>query len=140
MNLATPLAQHVKMHGLGVVCGAETGFRLASDPDTVLAPDIGFVRRDRLPASGLPAGYWPGAPDLAVEVLSPGDTIFEVDEKVATWLAAGAAAVWVVNPKRRTVTTHRAGAAPLTLSEDETLAGDDVVAGFRLPVTEIFAL
>ena len=115
-NLTGPLRQHVKSHGLGVVCGAETGFKLASDPDTVRAPDVAFVRRERIPASGLPTGFWPGAPDLAVEVLSPGDTLSEVDEKVAAWLSAGTAAVWVVNLSRRTVSIHRAGATARILS------------------------
>jgi Uma2 family endonuclease len=93
-----------------------------------------------LPPSGLPAGYWPGAPDLAVEVLSPSDTVFEVDAKVAAWLEAGTAAVWVVNAQRRVVTIHRAGAVPRSLSETDTLTGDDVVAGFQMPVADIFAV
>ena len=140
VNVTLPLAQHVKTRGLGVVCGAETGFRIGSNPDTVRAPDVAFVGRDRLPPSGLPAGYWQGAPDLAVEVLSPSDTVFEVDAKVTAWLEAGTRAVWVVNPQRRVVTIHRAGEAPRTLSEGETLTGDDVVAGFQMPVAEIFAV
>lgn len=139
MNLGAPLSAHVRSNNLGVVCGAETGFRLASDPDTVRAPDIAFVRRDRIPASGRPVGFWPGAPDVAVEVLSPGDTVFEVDQKVAAWLTAGATAVWVVNPQRRTVTVHRATGAPRTLSEQDTLDGEDIVPGFRLSVADVFA-
>lgn len=138
-NMTGPLMLHVKAHALGVVCGAETGSRIGSDPDTVLAPDVAFVRRDRLPPSGLPAGYWPGAPDLAVEVLSPSDTVFEVDEKVAAWLEAGTVAVWVANPQRRVVTIHRSAAAPRILSEADTLTGDDVVAGFQMLVADIFA-
>ena len=84
MNVAGPLSQHVRTHELGVVCGAETGFALERDPDTVLAPDIAFVRRERILASGLPAAFWEGPPDLAVEVTSPGDTRREVAEKVAS--------------------------------------------------------
>lgn len=139
-NMTGPLTQHVKAHALGVVCGAETGFRIGSNPDTVLAPDVAFVRRDRLPLFGLPAGYWPGAPDLAVEVLSPGDTVCDVDAKVAAWLDAGAAEVWVVNPQHRVVTIHRAGTAPRTLSETATLTGDDIVAGFHMLVVDLFAV
>ena len=140
VNVTIPLAQHVKAHALGVVCGAETGFRIHSDPDTVLAPDVAFVRRDRLPPSGPPAGYWPGAPDLAVEVLSPSDTVFEVDAKVAAWLEAGTAVVWVVNAQHRAVTIHRAGTAPRTLSDTATLTGDDVAAGFQMLVADIFTV
>src|SRR6266566_1264489 len=137
INLAAPLAQHVKARRLGLVVGAETGFKIGRDPDTVLAPDIAFVSRNRMPSSGPPKGFWEGAPDLAVGVLSPSDTVFEVDEKLTAWLEAGAVAVWIVNPKRRTVTIHRAGAPPRTLSENESLTGEDVVAGFSLPVGEI---
>jgi Uma2 family endonuclease len=139
MNLGAPLGQHVRAHRLGVVCGAETGFVLARDPDTVLAPDLAVVRQERLPQSGRPTTFWNGAPDLAVEVLSPSDTIFAVEEKVAAWLAAGTSLVWVVNPRSRAVTVHRPGRPPRTLLESETLDGEDVVPGFRLPVAEIFA-
>ncbi len=97
-NVAVPLAHHVKIRLLGAVCGAGTGFVLARNPDTVLAPDIAFIRRERIPASGLPATFWEGAPDLAVEVRSPGDTGSEVAEKAASWLSAGTRVVWVVDP------------------------------------------
>ena len=139
MNISIPLGNHVKTHRLGVVCGAETGFRIGSKPDTVLAPDVAFVRQERLPSSGLPTSYWPGAPDLAVEVLSPGDTSSEVQDKVAAWLAGGTRVVWVVDPQRRVVVIHRADIAPQTLSEGDTLAGDPIVAGLHLAVSEIFA-
>ncbi|HEX8353452.1 MAG TPA: Uma2 family endonuclease, partial [Pyrinomonadaceae bacterium] len=73
INISVLLAQHVKSKKLGVCFGAETGFKIAADPDTVRAPDVAFVRRERIPESGIPKKFWPGAPDLAVEVLSPGD-------------------------------------------------------------------
>ncbi len=139
MNLAAPLSQFVRRQNLGVVCGAETGFKLERDPDTVRAPDMAFVRRDRLPTSGRPIGFWEGAPDLAVEVLSPGDSVVEVEQNVSSWLTAGATAVWVVNPKNRTVTISRLGTAPRTLSERDSFDGEDVVPGFRLQVGDIFA-
>ena len=93
VNITLLLGQHVKADKLGICFGAETGFKIASDPDTVRAPDVAFIRRERIPESGLPRKFWPGAPDLAVEVLSPGDTRREVDEKVADWLEAGARGV-----------------------------------------------
>jgi Uma2 family endonuclease len=138
MNLASPLDQYVKAHNLGFVCGAETGFKIASDPDTVRAPDIAFVRRERIPSTGRPKAYWPGAPDLAVEVTSPGDTFEEVEEKVAEWLTAGARAVWVVNPKRRTVTVYSSPSEAAILTENDELDGQPVVPGFRCRVSEIF--
>jgi Uma2 family endonuclease len=138
MNLAVPLGQYIKANKLGIAFGAETGFKLATNPDTVRAPDISFVRSERIPATGIPKSYWPGAPDLAVEVLSPGDTIAEVEEKIAEWLDAGASAVWVVSPKLRTITLYRALTDVVTLTEKDELSGQDVVPGFRCQVAEIF--
>ena len=140
MNLAAPLARHVKTGRLGVVCGAETGFVLERQPDTVLAPDIAFVRKARIPAGGRPRTFWNGPPDLAVEVRSPGDSRREVAEKVAAWLASGALAVWVVDPSDASVTIHLPRRKPRRLAEDDALDGAPLLPGFRLPVEEIFAL
>jgi Uma2 family endonuclease len=138
INLSTILAQHVKANKLGVICAAETGFKIATDPDTVLAPDISFVRCERIPPSGRPKAFWPGAPDLAVEVVSPGDSKKKVAQKVEDWLAAGSSAFWVINPGQRTVTLHRPLAETITLDENAELDGQDVVPGFRCRVSEIF--
>ena len=140
VNLTAPLAQHVKAHRRGIVCGAETGFVLARDPDTVLAPDIAFVRRERIPASGPPATFWNGAPDLAVEVVSPGDTRPQVASKVDAWLSAGARAVWVADPRDSSVTIHQQGRAPQRLTAADTLDGAPLLPDFRLPVADVFAL
>lgn len=138
MKLGVPLGHHVQTNNIGVVYGAETGFRIATDPDTVRAPDIAFISRERFEQTGVYKGYRPGAPDLAVEVLSPGDTAEEVEEKVAEWLAAGARAVWVLSPKRRTVTVHRSPKDIKILTEQDELDGADVVPGFRCRVADIF--
>jgi Uma2 family endonuclease len=138
-NLAFLLTQYVKANKLGLVLGAETGFILARDPDTVRGADIAFVSTARLPAGGRPIGYFPGAPDLAVEVVSPGDTLKEVEDKVDDYLVAGTPLVWVVNPRRRTVTIHRPQTPPAMLGERDSLTGDTVVPGFSCPVAEIFA-
>src|SRR5437762_3380960 len=79
MNLAGPLFQHVKRNQLGIVYAAETGFKLESDPDTVRAPDISFVRQETVDKTGRSIGYRVGAPDLVVEVLSPSDTVGKVE-------------------------------------------------------------
>lgn len=139
MRLAWRLAQHVEAGQLGETFGAETGFRIESNPDTVLAPDLAFVSRERIPPEGVPKGYWPGAPDLAVEVISPGDTFTEVADKVAAWLDAGARAVWVANPKRRTITVHRSLTEAVTLSAGDEPDGQDVITGFRCRISDIFA-
>ncbi len=139
MRLGVPLGQYVDAHDLGVVFAAETGFKLTEDPDTVRAPDVAFVRRERVLAVGDVTGYWPGAPDLAAQVVSPGDLYTEVDEKVATWLEHGARMVLVVNPRRRTVATHRPDGQVRLLAEGDEIDGEDVVPGWKLPVRELFA-
>jgi Uma2 family endonuclease len=138
MNAGTALAQFVKAHHLGVVLAAETGFIVARGPDTVRGPDVGFIAQARIPPSGLPKGVFPAAPDLAIEVLSPGDTVEEVEEKVGDWLAGGTRLVWVVNPRRRTVTVHRQGPQITVLLENDTVTGEDVVPGFTCQVRELF--
>ena len=138
VNLTTPLDQYVRANDLGVVCGAETGFVLASDPDVVRAPDVGFVSRERAEAAGEVLGYWPGAPDLAVEVVSPGDPYAEVEEKVLDWLEAGTRMVIVANPRRRVVTVYRSLTEMAMLTEADTLDGGDVVPGWTMPVREVF--
>jgi Uma2 family endonuclease len=138
MNIGTPLDQFVKAHGLGVVFGAETGFKIASEPDTVRAPDLAFVRRERIPEEGIPRGFWPGAPDLAVEVISPGDTYTEVEEKVNDWLNAGTHIVLVLNPRTRTVTVYTSHTDVARLTESDTLDGDELLPGFTCRVAELF--
>jgi Uma2 family endonuclease len=134
------LAQFVRDKNLGRCCSAETGFRLANDPDTVRAPDFAFVSRQRMPAEGPPKKFFPGAPDLAVEVLSPGDTTAEVDEKVLDWLNGGCRAVWVVDPRLRTVTVYHSPTEIRVCTSDGELADDTVVPGFRCKVSDLFAL
>ncbi len=138
VRLTRSLANHVLQHDLGFVFGVETGFMIESNPDTVRAPDIAFIDRTHVPADGIPMSFWPGAPDLAVEVLSPSDSVSQVDDKVEAWLNAGAALVWVVNPKWRNVTVYRSASEIVTLNEDDTLSGNDVVPNFSCSVSEIF--
>lgn len=133
------LNHHVRVNRLGVVTTEGTGFRLARDPDTVRCPDVSFVSRTRVPPDEIGQGIIEGAPDLAVEVLSPSDTVFEIEEKVEEYLAAGARAVWVVNPKHRRVTVYAHSAPPRVLHEDDALEGGEILPGFTCPVREIFS-
>lgn len=133
------LFSFVREHRLGRLYAAETGFVLARDPDTVRAPDVAFVSAERLASTVRRGPYFEGAPDLAVEVLSPGNRPAAMAAKVGDFLAAGARAVWVVDPSRRSVTVHRPGRLPETLSRADILDGGTAVPGFRLPVREIFA-
>jgi Uma2 family endonuclease len=139
INLTTPLDRHVRDHNLGVICAAETGFKLASNPDTVRAPDVAFIRRERVQEVGDVEGYWPGAPDLAVEVISPSDTYVDVQEKVFDWLEAGTRMVILVMPRKRAVTVYRSLTDMMMLTEHDTLDGADVVPGWKIPVRELFS-
>jgi Uma2 family endonuclease len=136
-NVTVLLFDYVRANRLGRVYG-RVGCMLERDPDTVRAPDVAFIRQDRLAERPRP-GYWEGAPDLVVEVISPNDRYTEVDEKIAAWLDHGARMVLAVNPRRRTVLVHRPGQPPRLLTEDDTLDGADVVPGWQLPVREIFS-
>jgi Uma2 family endonuclease len=138
MNCGLLLGQFVKANSLGVVFCAETGFKLASNPDTVRAPDLAFVRRERIPEDGIPKDFWPGSPDLAVEVISPGDGYTGVEEKVNDWLDAGTRMVVVVKPRPRIVTVYRSHTDIARLAESDSLSGDEVVPGFTCRVSELF--
>jgi len=140
MRLAIPLGQYVADHRLGEVYAAETGFKLKTNPDTVRAPDVSFIRQERVDEIGETESFWPGAPDLAVEVNSPGDTVGEVEGKVQEWLSAGARSVWVVSPKLRTVTAYRSLTDIVMLTEKDALDGGEVVPGFQFPVAKLFTL
>ena len=132
------IRHHVKMHQLeGYVAAADGGFVLASDPDTVRSPDAAYISKARL-AGPLSGRYFPAAPDLAVEIVSPGDIASEVHEKVLEYLKAGTLLVWVIYPTSRTVAVHTAAGAR-TLDEDGALEGGDVLPGLRLSIREMFA-
>ena len=133
------LAEHVEENDLGAVYAAETGFLLASDPDTVRAPDVAFVSRERLAAVSSTAGYFPGAPDLVVEVLSPSDSYSDVESKVVDWLRAGARVAIVADPQRRSLTVYRSLADIRILAVGDVLEIPDLVPGWRLAVADVFA-
>jgi Uma2 family endonuclease len=138
-EIAGTLRDFVKPRSLGVVLGAETGFRISVDPDTVLAPDVAFIRTDRI-IGGLPKGYFPGPPDLAVEVVSPNDRAGDVLAKVQDWLNAGCALVWIVDPRSQTVAVYGADRNGAILTSAEALTGGELLPGFSTPVAGIFAM
>jgi Uma2 family endonuclease len=129
---------HTEKHKLGYVCGAETGFKISQDPDTVLAPDAAFVSQNSIDEQGIPKGYWVGAPDLAVEIISPNDTYTEVAEKADQWLSAGCKMVWVINPRRETVEVYRSNEDITVLRGDDILEGKEVIEGFQCRVEDLF--
>ena len=138
MRLGGLATHYVLEHDLGEVYAAETGFLLARNPDTVRAPDFAFIAKDRLPPSRPKPGWVEVVPDLVAEVVSSGDRISEVHEKVRMWLDAGVRLVWVVFPAPRVIEAHRAGRDVVTLREGGALDGEDVVPGFSAPVALIF--
>ncbi len=137
-KVARPLMNHVATNNLGEVYIAEAGFLLSTDPDIVRVPDVAFVRRERFELVGDVDGFFPGPPDLVVEVISPNDRYTEVAEKVEDWLAAGTRMVVVVDSRRRVAVVHLPGREPITLTEQDTLDGGDVVPGWSITVAEIF--
>lgn len=137
MEVGRLVANHVAEHGLGVTCGAETGFLLSRNPDTVLAPDVAFVCRGRA-SSAATTAWFEGAPDLAVEVASPGDSYSELHGKAVDWIRFGCRLVWVLEPKAQRVTVYGRDGSSRILSMDQDLTGDDVLPDFVVPVRELF--
>lgn len=117
----------------------ETGYLLTSNPDTVRAPDVSFLSTEKIPAEGLPDSYVSGAPDLAVEIVSPGDTAAEIQSKVQDYLTHGSRLVWVVYPQQRLVVVHHPDGTARTLHETDTLTGEDVLPDFFCQVADIFS-
>jgi Uma2 family endonuclease len=127
----------VRSRKLGTVLAAETGFMLRRNPDTVRAADVAFVRRDRLPKRKLP-GFFEGAPDLAIEVLSPSDRTLAVHEKVKEWLAAGAQSVWVVDPQNRAIDIYRSGGSVNHYQGLDKIENEPALPGFTLSLADVF--
>ncbi len=148
MDLGTALNNYVKAHQAGMVLGAETGFLVSrpDDPDTVLAPDVAFVARDRLPNADDPmlGGYWRLAPDLVIEVASPTQYGPEMAEKAKQWLLTGAQLAWIVWPAAKRVDVWRQGKddAPMaTLGAGDTLDAQALPAlvGFSIALDDLFS-
>jgi len=138
LRLSIPIGQFIWDHGLGEVFAADTGFKLTSRPDTVLAPDFAFVTSERFAEGSKTEGYWPGPPDLAIEVLSPGDRPGKVKTKVSRWLSFGVKQLWIVDPKSRTITIYRSLSDITTFSGQDYLEADDILPGFRISLERIF--
>ncbi len=138
LNLVLILGEFVRTHRLGRISGENGGFLLSRDPDTVVAPDIGFVRLEKAPQR-LPRGQFvPFAPDLAVEIMSKSNTYPEMDRKARLYLDAGTSLVWVVEPEQESVIVYRSGEGPITLRGDDLITGEDLLPGFSLSVSELF--
>ena len=137
-RLSVFLGQFILDHGLGEGFAPETGFKLTSNPDTVLAPDFSFVTNKHFREKRDTEGYWPGAPDLAVEVLSPSDRSGKVKQKISRWFSFGTKQVWIVDPKHSTVAVYRSESDITTFSGSDYLEAQDLFPGFRLSLEKIF--
>lgn len=137
-KLGAELRSFADENQLGIVT-ASCGFLIESDPDSVLAPDVSFVCRRRIDVIGIPEGYFPGPPDLAVEVIEATDSEHAVSEKIHHWLITGTKEVWVVRMEEKSITVYREDNIVIDLSENDTLDGGDLIPGFTMPIRDLFA-
>jgi Uma2 family endonuclease len=138
LELSGRMWQYVSEQKVGRLFGAETGFVLQRNPDTVRAPDVAFVCQARISEIGIPESFFPGPPDLAVEVISPSDRLNDIQAKVEDWLAHGTDLVWLIDPRRRTVAVHSPHTQARELGENDILEAPDLLPGLRLSVSDIF--
>jgi Uma2 family endonuclease len=122
----------------GQVLGGEAGVRLRRDPDTTVGIDVVYVSAEVIVRQTDETTLIDGVPTLVVEILSPNDTIEEIEEKVTTYRRAGVPLIWIVNPYSQTVTVHRAGARPALFNVDQELSGESDLPGLRVPVARLF--
>lgn len=138
VRLIAPLAQFVWDNDLGEVFDY-SGFQLTVGPDTVLGPDGAFVSKGRLHEAKEDRGYWPGPPDIAIEVLSPSDRPSRVTTRISSWFGYGVKQLWIVNQKNRTVTVYRSPSDATTFCGSDDLEAQDLLPGFRLSLDRIFS-
>jgi Uma2 family endonuclease len=138
LNVAALLQRFARERRLGVVVGAETGFLLREEPPTVRAPDAAFVTAARVAGGSSSEGFFRGAPDLAVEIRSPSDSLAAIEQKVDDYLSAGASLVWLVDADSRTVRVFGAAGPGTVLDETAELHGEPALPGFRARVAELF--
>ena len=135
-RITRSITDHVERERLGYVFGAETGFVIETNPDSVRAPDVAFVRKERV-VGELPDQFFPGAPDIAVEVLSPSDSASAVQEKSEDWLNAGCHEVWLVDPRRETASKCTLSETGMVTQSVSSLTSQ-LLPEFELPVASIF--
>jgi Uma2 family endonuclease len=123
----------------GRVVGGEAGFRIRRNPDTFVGVDVAYLSGERLASTAANATYYEGAPNVAVEVLSPPDSQASILEKVTEYLDCGVELVLTLEPVFRTVTAYRPGSRPELFSGEQILIAEDVLPGFRVPVADLFS-
>ena len=137
-NIYGELRSFVRARKLGNLSVAEGGYLLETNPDTVVAPDIGFVARDRMPDPIPDRGFLPVRPDLIVEVISPTDERRDIERKQALYDRIQVPMVWWVDPRRGTATVHVPGHPVRRFDQTGTLDGGDILPGFTLELSDVF--
>jgi Uma2 family endonuclease len=135
-RMLSAIAAYLETNPIGIVAAADTGFTLARNPDTVRAPDVTYIRADRVPTDDV-VGFDELAPDLVVEVRSPGDRTRRIQTKVRHWLDAGTLLVWLIDPRRRTGKVYRADGSVTALTEREAFDGESVLPGFSVALASV---
>ncbi len=138
IKASVQLGNFIMPRQLGTLVGSDTGIWLEHDPDTVREPDIAYISAEKMPLDANIPGYSEVVPDLVVEVRSPNNSLREVHEKALMWLDFGVRIVWAAYPDTRTVDVYAADGPILTLTEDDSLDGGDVLPDFSCPVRDIF--
>ena len=138
LKIGRIVGNFVEENNLGVVVAAETGFLISHNPDTVRAPDSAFIGKEKLAKYGITEKFFPDAPDLAVEVVSPNDRKKDIEDKVQDYLAAGVNLIWIIYPQKQFVVVHRQSKIVSILFETDELEGEEVLPNFRLPLEKLF--
>ncbi|MFP4440552.1 MAG: Uma2 family endonuclease [Chloroflexaceae bacterium] len=138
VRLSTLIGNYADTHNLGDVV-TETGFILACNPDVVRGPDLAFIAAARVPEESEWDNYFAGAPDLAVEIVSPSDNALDLRTKIGQYLAAGMHLIWVVYPTLKLIDIYRADKTATVLHAADTLDGETLLPGLHIPVAAIFA-
>jgi Uma2 family endonuclease len=138
MRLSIILGHYVLTHDLGKMYTAETGFLIARNPDTIRAPDLAFIQKNRLTPDVSGPHWGEVIPDLVAEVASTYDRAAEIADKVQMWLDAGVQVVWVLYPTSREIMVHRPSQPVQTLDDQATLVGGNIIPGFTTPVDRVF--
>lgn len=135
--LTIKLGSFVQSNKLGVICDSSTAFTLKNGNKR--SPDIAFISRERLKGLSRPLrGFFEGAPDLVVEILSPGNTIEEMHQKIVEYFDNGTRLLWKVDPTERSILVYHSPEADCLLRMGDSLEGEDIVPGFSMPVAELF--
>ena len=138
-NIVYQLKEYLEQHPVAHCFAPGTGFLLSESPEIVRTPDVALVRNERMPADGIPTGYFPGSPDLAVIVVSPNDKFDEIAQRVRDYFDAGSRRVWIVRPRVKMVTIHRSEQDVQIIAETQSLNGGDVLPGLEIPLAKLFA-